>query len=105
LFSFWFSLLSRVKNSKVLTRYYSRPSLWPIANIHNGRHPTRAVIGYQKLINRFLTSTLSDYMITIFQDRHSGMDCRNPGSMSLPSMALDTRFPAGMTSLCINLTK
>jgi hypothetical protein len=26
-------------------------------------------------------STLSDYMITIFQDRHSGMDCRNPGSM------------------------
>jgi hypothetical protein len=62
-------------------------------------------------------------MINIFQDRHSGMDsrqailpdalrvnanlfqtdlCRNPGSMdglSLPSMALDTRFPVGMTSL------
>jgi hypothetical protein len=43
-------------------------------------------------------------MITIFKDRHSGMDCRNPGSMDglgLPSMALDTRFPAGMTSLHI----
>jgi hypothetical protein len=69
-------------------------------------------------------------MINIFQDRHSGMDspqailpdalrvnanlfqtdlCRNPGSMdgfeSLPSMALDTRFPAGMTDLRIKLTK
>jgi hypothetical protein len=64
-------------------------------------------------------------MIYIFQDRHSGMDsrqavlpdalrvnvnlfqtdlCRNPGSMDgfvLPSMALDTRFPAGMTNLRI----
>jgi hypothetical protein len=36
------------------------------------------------------------------------MDCRNPGFMNdsdLPSMALDTRFPAGMTALPINLTK
>jgi hypothetical protein len=31
--------------------------------------------------NTVLSSTLSDYMITIFQVRHSGMDCRNPGSM------------------------
>ena len=55
-------------------------------------------------------SILLDYMITSFQHRHSGMDAgaedreANPGSMnglSLPSMALDTRFPAGMTSLCI----
>ena len=55
-------------------------------------------------------SILSDYMITIFQIRYSGMDAgaedreANPGSMdglSLPSMALDTRFPAGMTSLRI----
>ncbi|WP_340122358.1 hypothetical protein [Methylobacter svalbardensis] len=33
--------------------------------------------------------------------RHSGRDCRNPDYMdvhSSPSMALDTRFPAGMTS-------
>ncbi|WP_340124077.1 hypothetical protein [Methylobacter svalbardensis] len=43
-------------------------------------------------------------MNTIIQDRHSGRDCRNPGSMDgfeLTSMALDTRFPAGMTSLRI----
>ena len=26
-------------------------------------------------------STLSDYMNTKFQDRHSGRDCRNPGPM------------------------
>jgi hypothetical protein len=33
-------------------------------------------------------------MITIFKDRHSGMDCRNPGSMDgfkPASMTLDTR--------------
>jgi hypothetical protein len=64
-------------------------------------------------------------MITIFTDRHSGMDSRQavlPGALwvnanlfqtdlcwnpvpwmalSLPSMALDTRFPAGMTSFLI----
>jgi hypothetical protein len=28
-----------------------------------------------------VNSTLSDYIITIFKYRHSGMDCRNPGSM------------------------
>jgi hypothetical protein len=28
-----------------------------------------------------ISSTLSDYIITIFKYRHSGMDCRNPGSM------------------------
>jgi hypothetical protein len=28
-----------------------------------------------------VNSILSDYKITVFQDRLSGMDCRNPGSM------------------------
>jgi len=49
-----------------------------------------------------LISNLSDCMIYFFQNRHSGMDCRNPVSMDgwgLPSIALDTRFPAGMTGL------
>ncbi|WP_411726237.1 hypothetical protein [Methyloglobulus sp.] len=39
-------------------------------------------------------------ILTIPKARHSGRDCRNPDSMDgfrLPSMALDTRFPAGMT--------
>jgi hypothetical protein len=27
------------------------------------------------MINIFVNSTLSDYMIAIFKDRHSGMDC------------------------------
>jgi len=40
--------------------------------------------------------------------RHSGMDCRNPvameGSGGLPSLALDTRFPAGMTR-CFGLAR
>ena len=75
-----------------------------------------------------LNSTLSDYMIYLFQDRHSGihvrLSCLTPfGLMQicsrqicagiqapwmglrLPSMALDTRLPAGMTGLRINLTK
>ena len=39
-------------------------------------------------------STFSDYMITLPQDRHSGMD-----GLSLPSMALDTLFPENMTNL------
>ena len=74
------------------------------------------------------SSTLSDYMIIMFQDRHSGMDshqailpdalrvnanpfqtdlCRSRRprkriqapwmGLSLPSTALDTRFPASMT--------
>ncbi len=36
--------------------------------------------------------------------RHSGMDCRNLDYMDvyrLPSMALDTGFPAGMTAYLI----
>ena len=39
-------------------------------------------------------------MINILNTRHSGMDCRNLGYREvyrLPSMALDTGFPAGMT--------
>jgi hypothetical protein len=73
-----------------------------------------------------LNSTLSDYMLTIFQDRHSGLDShqailpdafrvnanlfqtdlyRNPGSMDgfeLTTMTLDTRcFTAGMTNMSI----
>jgi len=40
------------------------------------------------------SSTLSDYMITIFQDRHSGMDCRNPGSMDGFELAIHgTGYP------------
>ncbi|MGZ8159348.1 MAG: hypothetical protein ACXWT1_15960 [Methylobacter sp.] len=40
---------------------------------------------------------LNPYLYT--QLRHSGRDCRNPGYRDvsgLPSLALDTRFPAGM---------
>jgi hypothetical protein len=47
-------------------------------------------------------------MINIFQDRHSGMDCRNPDSMDgleLATPGAHTRFPAGMTRLHINMTK
>jgi len=41
-----------------------------------------------------LSSTLSDYMITIFQDRHSGMDCRNSGSMDGFELAIHgTGYP------------
>jgi hypothetical protein len=42
---------------------------------------------------------LTGYAYT--QVRHSGRDCRNPGYrdvLSLPSRALDTCFPAGMTT-------
>jgi hypothetical protein len=40
-------------------------------------------------------------MINIFRNRHSGIaGIQAPWmDLSLPSMALDTRFPAGMTSL------
>ena len=38
-------------------------------------------------------------MTTIFQERHSGMD--PVMDLSLPSMVLDTRFPASMTNLRI----
>jgi hypothetical protein len=50
------------------------------------------------LAHRATNSTLSGYMITIFQDRLSGLDYRNPApwmELSLPSIALDTRFLAG----------
>ena len=45
-----------------------------------------------------------------FKARHSGMDCRNLGYMDvyrLPSMAVDTGFPAGITvylSVCITMS-
>jgi hypothetical protein len=45
-------------------------------------------------------------MITIFKDRHSGWiaGIQAPWmALSLPSMALYTRFPAGMTSFLIIL--
>jgi hypothetical protein len=55
--------------------------------------------------HEWLNSTLSDFMIAVFAGRHSGTDCRNPGSawmdLGLPSMALDTRFQASMTRLSI----
>jgi len=66
------------------------------------------VIGYQKLIVRLLTSILSDYMITIFQDRHSGMDCRYPGPMDVFELTIhSTEYPflSGYDELEHNLTK
>ena len=74
-------------------------------------------------------STLSDYMITIFHDRHSGMDshqailpdalrvnanlfqtdlCRNPGSMDgfeLTIHGTGYPLPGGYDELGFNLTK
>ena len=53
-------------------------------------------------------STLSDYMIYLFQDRHSGMDCRNPGPMDgfEPTIhGTGYPLPGGYDDLCINLTK
>jgi len=35
-----------------------------------------------------INSTLSDYFIYIFEDRHSGTDCRNPGSMDGYELAI-----------------
>jgi hypothetical protein len=54
------------------------------------------------------SSTLSDYMITIFQDRHSGMDCRNPGSVDRFELTIHgTGYPLhdGHDELEHNLTK
>ena len=75
--------------------------------------------------NIVVSSTLLDYMITVFRIVipawiHSGLSCPKPYGLmqirsrricagtqapwmdlSLPSMALNTRFPAGMTSLRI----
>ena len=59
---------------------------------------------YLRKIQEAVSSTLSDYMITLFKIvipawiagiQAPWMD------LSLPSMALDTRFPAGMTSFRI----
>ena len=53
-------------------------------------------------------STLSDYIITIFPDRHSGMDCRNPGSMDGFEITIHgTGYPnpGGYDGLDHNLTK
>jgi hypothetical protein len=41
----------------------------------------------------------------LFRSRHSDRDCRNPDYkdvLSLPSMVLDTRFPAGMTNYFVS---
>jgi hypothetical protein len=41
----------------------------------------------------------------LFHIRHSGRDCRNPDYkdvLNLPSMALDTRFPASMTDYFVS---
>ena len=57
-------------------------------------------IGVYKLAS-FPRSSARLYTQVPTGHRHSGRDCRNPGYMdvcSLPSLALDTRFPAGMTS-------
>ena len=53
-------------------------------------------------------STLSNYMITVFQDRHSGMYCRNPGSVDgfeLAILATGYPLPGGFDQLKPNLTK
>jgi len=55
-----------------------------------------------------INSTLSDYMITIFKDRHFGMDCRNPGSMDGFELAIHGTgypLPGGYDELEHNLTK
>jgi len=54
------------------------------------------------------SSTLSDYMVTIFPERHSGMDCRNPGSMDgfkLTIHGTGYPLPGGYDELAHNLTK
>jgi hypothetical protein len=57
---------------------------------------------------RIPNSTLSDYMIyfskIVIPAWIAGIQAPWMG-LSLPSMVLDTRFPAGMTGLRINLTK
>ena len=55
-----------------------------------------------------INSTLSDYMITIFKDCHSGMDCWNPGSMNGFELAIHGTgypLPGGYDELEHNLTK
>jgi len=47
-------------------------------------------------------------MITIFKDRHSGMDCRNPGSMDGFVLAIHGTgypLPGGYDEFAHNLTK
>jgi hypothetical protein len=53
-------------------------------------------------------STLSDYMTTLVQGRHSGMDCRNPGYMDVSKLAIRAAGcprPGGPNDLEDNLTK
>jgi len=60
------------------------------------------------LVQFVLSSTLSDYMIHLFQDRHSGMDCRNPGPMDGFKLAIHGTgypLPGGHDELTDNLTK
>jgi len=60
------------------------------------------------ICHMFLNSTLSYYMITIFKERHSGMDCRNPGSMDgfeLTIHGTGYPLPGGYDGLAHNLTK
>jgi hypothetical protein len=61
-----------------------------------------------KNIKLTVNSTLSDYMITIFKDRHSGMDCRNPVSMDgfeLTIHGTGYPLPGGYDEFAHNLTK
>jgi hypothetical protein len=55
-----------------------------------------------------LNSTLSDFMNTIIQYRHSGRDCRNPGSMDGLKLTIHGTgypLPGGYDELTYNLTK
>jgi hypothetical protein len=57
---------------------------------------------------KVLNSTLSDYMMTIFQDCHSSMDYRNPGFMDgfeLTFHGTGYLLPGGHDELEHNLTK
>ena len=71
----------------------------------------RLATGYAqgRLVWDDINSTLSDYMIYLFQDRHSGMDCRYPGPMDgfEPTVVHGTGYPlpGGYDDLSINLTK
>jgi hypothetical protein len=60
------------------------------------------------IITPLHSSTLSDYLNYIAKSVVSAgiAETQTPWTdRSLPSMALDTRFPAGMTNLFCNLTK
>lgn len=54
------------------------------------------------------SSTLSDYIIAMIQDRHSGMGCRDPGPMDGFELAVHGTgysLPGEYDSLVHNLTK